>query len=649
MIRHLLNKSVNGILFVLVAFIIECISFAFMYNNPFSTYVFLDLIVFIILTVPIYFVKTRKFDIVYFSLLTLFLVILLIVNTNYYLVLGDIFSLQYLSYVGEGMSVINADFINFFHLVTLFLIWIVFVLGLIYINVKVNKEKPLQLSYHFASSLIGTILLIISTASYFISFSGVVTYERNEKDNYLIDLITLSKPQNFNDLGMLSYYAKESDYLYGNNNSSGLEIKEMANYLTSKVDSTSKYSGLLKDYNVVTIMIETGTSYMVNEQLTPNLYSMMQEGLNFENNYFKNKTNVSEYIGIVGNYPTSGLTGNKQEYVLPFTLPNMLSDYNTMYFHDVGSKRDIYSRKKLMPTLGFDKSYFHEDLLPDVPEWNWGGDYPLDSETIEPVLDYMLKDISKPIYAFYTSLSMHGPYVNPINRSKLASMYYKKLSKAIADEKWENPLQGTENERCIENFMLACMDFDVALGKMIDAFKEKGIYDNTLFVLYGDHDLYYDGADDKQLSFSLTSQDDITNYKLYDTVLLFYNKKLNEIYNNDSSNKCTKYFVTPHIVVPTILDLLGVKYNANLYMNDSVFSKNYTSNEIFYSYELSCFFNDKYLTSNGLEIEKVFDEKATTSQIFLQKVNEYVEKQTYVDKVYKSNLFKDYKYEDFCY
>lgn len=649
MIRHLLNKSINGILFVIVAFLIECISFAFMYNDPFSTYVFLDLIVFVILTIPIFFVKTRKFDIVYFSLLSLFLVILLIVNTNYYLVLGDIFSLQYLSYVGEGMSVINADFINFIHLSIMFSIWIIFVLALIYLNVKVNKERKLQISYHFASSLIGAIILIISTASYFVSFSAVVIHEREDKNNYLIDLITLSKPQNFNDLGMISYYAKESDYLYGNTEASNLEIKEMADYLSAKVDSSSQYSGLLKNYNVVTIMIETGASYMVNETLTPNLYNMMKDGLNFENNYFKNKTNVSEYIGLVGNYPTSGLSGNKQEYVLPFTLPNVLENYNTMYFHDVGSKRDIYSRKKLMPVLGFDNSYFHEDLLPDVPEWGWGGDYPLDSVTVESVIDYMLQDTSKPLYAFYTTLSMHGPYVNPRNRNKLKSMYYEKMSKAIDKGQWENPLKDTVNAICIENYMLACMDFDVALGKMINAFKEKGIYDKTLFVLYGDHDIYYDGADNKQLSFSLTNQEDITNYKLYDTVLLFYNKKLNEFYKKDIQAKQTKYFTTPHIVVPTILDLLGVKYNANLYMNDSVFSKNYSEYEIFYSYELSCFFNDKYLTNNGLEIEKVFDEKATTSEIFLQKATEYIERQSYIDRVYKSNLFKDYKYEDFCY
>ena len=36
---------------------------------------------------------------------------------------------------------------------------------------------------------------------------------------------------------------------------------------------------------------------MVNETLTPNLYNMMDKGIDFTSNYCKNKTNVSEYIG----------------------------------------------------------------------------------------------------------------------------------------------------------------------------------------------------------------------------------------------------------------------------------------------------------------------------------------------------------------
>ena len=646
--KHLFNKLINCLIFVFVASLLECISFAFMYKQFFPTYLILDILVFIVLSTPIFAIKTYKFDIIYLPTLMLILTLILIVNTNYYLVLGDVFSLQYLAYVGQGLSVINADFINFYHLLIMFSLLIIYTLVSVFLNVKVIKEVKLSIRYKTYASLLSVIMLVISCASYMISFNKVLDYERNEKDNYLIDLITLSKPQNFKDLGMVSYYAKEADYLYNDSGYVDSDLKDISAFLTNKVESNNEYTGFLKDYNVVTIMIETGTSYMINETLTPNLYSLVNEGINCENNYFKNKTNVSEYIGIVGNYPTSGLGSKKEEYVLPFSLPNMLSDYNTMYFHDVGSKKDIYSRKKLMPVLGFDFSYFHEDLLPNTPEWDWGGNYPLDSETMDSVLSYMLKDTSKPFYSFYTSLSMHGPYVNPRNKYLLRSKYYNKLHNAELVKKWENPLKGTVNESCFVNFMLACMDFDVAVGKMINEFKEKGIFDKTLFVLYGDHDLYYDGADGKQLSFSLENEDDINNYKLYDTVLTFYNSKLNEIYHKNNKYNSFKKFTTPHNIVPTILDLLGVNYNANLYALDSIFSSNHSKDEIFYSYELSCFFNDKYLTFNGKDIEKVFDENANSSDIFLFEVNEYVKKQSYIDKLYKSNFFKKYKYSDFC-
>ena len=199
----------------------------------------------------------------------------------------------------------------------------------------------------------------------------------------------------------------------------------------------------------------------------------------------------------------------------------------------------------------------------------------------------------------------------------------------------------------MENYMLACMDFDVALGKIIDGFKQKGIFDKTLFVLYGDHDLYYDGADEKQLSFTLTNTDDITNYALYNTVLTFYNEKLNSLYHSKNINKEFEYFTTPHSIVPTILDLLGKKYLSNLYMTDSIFSSNYSEDEIFYSYELSCFFNDKYLTEDGVNINKTFNENANSTDIFLNKVTDYIVKQAYIDKIYKSNFFDKYQLDDF--
>ena len=53
-------------------------------------------------------------------------------------------------------------------------------------------------------------------------------------------------------------------------------------------------------------MIETGVDLNINEELTPNLYKLKTEGIDFINNHSKNKTNISEIIGIVGSVAKAG-------------------------------------------------------------------------------------------------------------------------------------------------------------------------------------------------------------------------------------------------------------------------------------------------------------------------------------------------------
>ena len=52
------------------------------------------------------------------------------------------------------------------------------------------------------------------------------------------------------------------------------QTKDIRKFLANPIDSINDFTGLLNGYNVVTIMIETGTSHMINETLTPNLYNL---------------------------------------------------------------------------------------------------------------------------------------------------------------------------------------------------------------------------------------------------------------------------------------------------------------------------------------------------------------------------------------
>ena len=233
-----------------------------------------------------------------------------------------------------------------------------------------------------------------------------------------INFITQTqKKQSLGEFGLLNY--GWSDLLTTVNPGLGGESKTDPE---NPRHETSSQQGKCENFNVITIMVETGCSYLVNETLTPNLWALMQDSIDLTNNVSKNKTNMSEFIGITG-------IGGRQDVIQSgnvvdcFSLPNLLKEkgYTTAFFHD--NDKNFYNRGKEISNLGFEKTYFANDLNPEVIESvnHWNGSYPLDSEFVDMTLDQMVPVQEKPFYTFYTTFSMHGPYgFGCPNFSKLA-------------------------------------------------------------------------------------------------------------------------------------------------------------------------------------------------------------------------------------
>ena len=125
------------------------------------------------------------------------------------------------------------------------------------------------------------------------------------------------------------------------------------------------------------------------------------------------------------------------------------------------------------------------------------------------------------------------------------------------------------------------------------------ILEDTLIVLYGDHEPYYMSNGEKQLKYAIYNTDDSTDPQLYQTTLIMYNPDLTSDYeaNNAGSNEYDK-FSTPYVIVPTILDLLGLEYNENHYVGKSAFMVEDELENIFYSHELEAIFSDKVYIDN---------------------------------------------------
>lgn len=425
--------------------------------------------------------------------------------------------------------------------------------------------------------------------------SGIKSIKRFNNALY----VTTFKRASLEQYGLIGYYYKEAKSIF-----TGILMSNQSgngdNLIPVMESEPSEYFGLLSGANVLTIMVESLQPFAVSETLTPNLFKVTQEGLYFTNNYSENKTNQSEMLGITGNYPTITLKANSYEYDFTHSLPRILNNkfgYTTSYYHDnVGS---FYARNSLMEPMGFENSYFHDDLFPGMKLWTWNGDYTLDSITVEEVIDNA--DFNdQPFYYFWSTLSMHGPYYyGPKNKELFEDLgYYERIDQAVLNGEWVNPLEnGAEADRLrLRHYEAAVMDFDQALGRLLYELEVYDALENTIIVIYGDHNVYYHNL---HLEIHDAEASEYYNMELYESFLAIYNPILTEQYVEDYDTNLVDKFTSPQAIVPTVFDLLGIVYNQNIMLSDSVFSD---TMDVFYSNKLTAFFTDKIYSNDGYEV-----------------------------------------------
>ena len=287
--------------------------------------------------------------------------------------------------------------------------------------------------------------------------------------------------------------------------------------------------------------------------------------------------------------------------------------------------------------------YFHEDLYPDTPIWNWGGNYPADLDTeqnIERLLNVdALKE--KPFYLFWTTLSMHGPYSGSETNKYMKELYYDELKDAEEKGFWTNPLKDDSSEirkRGMEYYQMASMNFDRSVEHLLSYLKANNLFENTLIVMYGDHEVYY-SCDGKDLNLALSGHEERDYPDIYKTFMNFYNPTLNEkiieVYNKNTVDK----FTSPYNLVPTMLDILGVDYNSSMYPAKSVFSRRFQENgDIFYSYELNSFFTDLiWIDNDGNIVRNFADDKKITQNIFIL-IEDFKNTQKLIDSLYEGSI-----------
>ena len=609
--RKILEKLILVTMFLLFYYLIELIMFRWLNMSVLPKQILVDFVVIFILASIGFLFKSHRGTKIYLGIFLVLLSLLALVNQTLNIELnGDVFSIYDVILVGEATNVFLVEYIHWDALITILAVDMMY-----FISVKVLSQAFFKPVHDVKGYRWKMLVIYIGFMSLFMLGIRSTTTIKDYRQLYNV---TLFKRESINKYGMMGYYFKELDIYFFDANSVNEDLDELSKdfilenpnqYDESLLDIP--YTGLLEGKNVITIMVESGQSFAINETLTPNLYKMTQEGLYFPNHYSENSTKASELIGMLGTYPSESIKTADYTYDFSFSLANILNEkgYRTAYFHEnLGS---FYDREYMLPQVGFEEVYFHDDLFPDEALFGWSGDYTLDSRTMDRMLEIMFSDdgYDEPFYWFWTTLSMHGPYNYNVpsdrglnNFQKFTNLgYFDLIDQAEADGLWTNILDDSEelaDPGRYRFYQAAVMDLDAAMGKLLDKLEEENILDDTVILFYGDHYVYYHQM---HLRINDIEEGDIGYIDKYKTMFAIYNPLLTNAYltNEETSQTTIDKFVTPYDILPTYFHLMGIPYYKNFTLGESVLTDRET---IFYSNKMTAFFNQSYFSFNDSEI-----------------------------------------------
>lgn len=396
----------------------------------------------------------------------------------------------------------------------------------LFLRKKLKNKIKLTEKYRYIINIL-TVCTGIFFIIYSISVDFKIRYLKSENIIYhTIDIFNTLIPENAN----LDYekYAKEK------------EIIKDENY------------GIANGKNVVVIQIEALQSFPIDkeyngQEITPFLNKLKKENSFYFNNYFyqvgSGNTADAEFAVNNSIFPVSTEAIYLEYYENDFYgLPHILKDNGykiANVFH--AYEKEFWNRNIAYPNQGFDTYFSKEDFSEDEIIGMGLSDEKFLIETIEKI-----KLQPEPWYSFIITLSSHHPFKMPDEYIKMQLL-----------QEHEDTLFG--------NYVQSINYVDKCLEKFFEKMKEEEMYENTIFVIYGDH---FGIANYNKESAGFVSEligHEYNERDMFNVPLLIHIPGMNKAEERD--------IVAGHVdVLPTLLHLLGLPNNKSIMMGNDLFS-----------------------------------------------------------------------------
>lgn len=407
-----------------------------------------------------------------------------------------------------------------------------------------------------------------------------------------------------------------------------IEVKAFYEKNSCKLEN-NLYTGIFEDKNVILVHMESIQDFLINLSIndtviTPNLNKLINESMYFENFYPQISIGTSSDTEFTLNTSlmpsTSGTAFISYSDRTLITLPNLFKEKGYYTFSMHGNDKTYWNRHIMHKKLGYDRFYSKEDYDLDNKYLTLMGIN--DEDFFMQSIDYIKEIDSKydNYYGTLITLSNHTPWFDEdiYDDIKLTKTYsYKKKNGEVVTKEAEW-LENSEMGR----YLVSSHYADYALGKFIDRLESEGLLDDTILILYGDHQAKLSVSEFNLLynydpkTNDIKDEDDegyikydkYTNYLNNKTPFIIYSKNSGIDFKGVNSDVMGMYDV-----MPTIANLFNTNVSKYALGNDIFSNKekivifptgNFITNKVYYNSTI-----DKFIALNDEEIESDYIEQ----------------------------------------
>lgn len=486
--------------------------------------------------------KSKKKRVKYLFIMTIFTTLICLVNSLYYHYYSSFASISLLSTAVFVKDVSNAVFEHILKPLDLIYIWQPIFFYLYYrknkdiIDNKKNEDK-------FFSKISIVLAIILLTIGSLLMPSNAYSrlYKLWNRESVVINF----GPYIYQFDDLIQSLTPRINTVFGHDSA----LKNANKYYEeNKYEKKyNDYTNIFEGKNIIVIHAESIQTFAMNlsfndEEVTPNLNKLANEGIFFSN--FYSQVGVGTSSDAEFTFNTSLMPSARgtvfvnyfdREYV---SIPKLLKQkgYYTYSLH--ANNGDFWNRNAMHKTLGYDKFYSKDSYYIDEVIGLGLSDKSFFKQSVQ-IMKNVTNEEKGPFYSLLIMLSNHTPFSD----LKLIDEYPTTVDVEIDGE---TITRDYINETKLGNYIRSVHYADQAIGEFIEELDQEGLLENTIVVIYGDHDARLD----------------------YDDFNLLYNyDPVNDIIKTETDEgyvKFTEYEYEINRKVPFIIWSKNKKFNINV-------------------------------------------------------------------------------------